>query len=180
MAGISASGKLPAGDGNGLVAIAQQLIDQALGNVPPKVHLCVCLVDCAKVNVNGDTHELTPVARIRRIEVIANDEDVEVLRTLMSRALDQRTGREALPYNLEQEIRGVVDGEAGAQAVADEQAAADPCGGPPINEGAAEQPPLPPGNETPDGDVDVSGWPDDPSSLADPDEPEAPKEDDES
>jgi hypothetical protein len=157
MAEITISGKLPGGDGNGLVAIAQALIDQALGNVPPKIHLAVCLVDCRKVNVDGDTHEVTPVARIRRIEVIGNPEDVEVLRNLMSRALDARTGREALPYNLEKELRGVL-GEA-AEAVRSEQAADDPCGGPPT------QPELPESEDPAHQEVDTSSWPDDLSGL---------------
>ena len=167
MGDISVSGKLPAGDGNGLVAIAQQLINQAMGDSPPKIHLCVALVDAAKVTVNADTHELIPMARIRRIEVIMEPEDVEVLRSLMSRALDQRTGREALPYNLEREIRGVFTDTDPEQITAEQRAADDPTGGPPIGFIApAGQEPLPAGDG--DGEVDTSAWPDDPSGLDQP------------
>lgn len=158
MAEISVSGKLPSGDGNGLVAIAQALIDAALGNSPPRIHIAVALVDCAKLTVNADTHELVPVARIRRIEVINGEEDREVLRRLMSRALDARTGREALPYNLEDELRSIINEGAVAEAQAELSAADDPCGGPPVSGGHIPPP-------APAEDVDTGAWPDDLSGL---------------
>ncbi len=103
------SGKLPAGDGNGLNTITEELVEQAYGRVPPKMHVCICLVDAAYAKVDGDTHETTVTARIRRIEVIRAADDKGVAEGLMRRALDVRTGREALPYDLEQELRGVFD-----------------------------------------------------------------------
>lgn len=96
------SGKLPAGDGNGLIAIAQQLCEE-----PHTRHLAVCIIDCQKVTTNMDTGEVIPTARVRRVEVIAGDEDRKVLERLMRRALDERTGREALPYDLQTEIEGI-------------------------------------------------------------------------
>jgi hypothetical protein len=94
----------PGGDGNGLVAILGDLI-----NDPKKRHVAVVILDCKKITTNSDTSETVPTARVRRIEVITGDEDKKVLERLMRRALDTRTGREALPYDLEEEISGVFD-----------------------------------------------------------------------
>ena len=99
----SLSGNLPKGDGNGLTAIVDELIKD-----PRQMHIVIAIVDCAKVTQNTDTGETIPTARIRRIEV-CKGEDASLAENLMRRALDQRTGREALPYDLEEELRGVVD-----------------------------------------------------------------------
>jgi hypothetical protein len=159
MGEISVSGKLPAGDGNGLVAIYRQLIQQALGEIPPALHVCVALVDCRKLNVDGDTHETVPVARIRRIEVIGRSEDKKVAEDLMRRALDERTGRETLPYDLDEELRRIVDNP-DALAATDEHMQGE------LSEEHAADDGSTTGNE-PQDDVDTSGWPDDPSTLAD-------------
>lgn len=101
-AGIA--GKLPSGDGNGLEAIITDLID-----TPKKMHMAIVILDAKKVTKDADTGEEIPTARIRRIEVLTTDEDRKVCERLMRRALDARTGREALPYDLEAEIQGVFD-----------------------------------------------------------------------
>ena len=98
---VSISGKLPGGDGNGLEEVVSDLIRD-----PRKPHVCICILDSRKVTTDADTGETVPTARIRRIEVIKNPEDMKVAENLMRRALDKRTGREALPYDLEEEIRG--------------------------------------------------------------------------
>lgn len=98
------SGSLPGGDGNGLNNIAIDLIE-----TPHKLHVAICILDCQKITTNTDNGTVTPTARIRRIEVISETDDMKVAEGLMRRALDQRTGREALPYDLEQELRGVFD-----------------------------------------------------------------------
>ena len=98
---VNVSGKLPAGDGNGLEAVISDLIRD-----PKKMHVCICLVDGRKVTIDADTGDTVPTARLRRIEVIADSEDMRLAENLMRRALDRRTGREALPYDLEEEIRG--------------------------------------------------------------------------
>lgn len=97
---VSVSGRLPDGDGNGLTAIVSDLVRD-----PKKLHVCIALVDCRKVTTDADSGEIVPTARLRRIEVILDGEDMKVAENLMRRALDRRTGREALPYDLEQEIR---------------------------------------------------------------------------
>ena len=80
----------------------------------PTDHVVIAIVDCMKITTNADSGEITPTVRIRRIEVVSDKEDRGVAEGLMRRALDQRTGREALPYNLEQELRGIFrDGDTG-------------------------------------------------------------------
>jgi len=97
---VSVSGTLPSGDGNGLSAIVTDLVRE-----PQKVHLAVVLVDCRKVVTDADTGDMIPTVRLRRIEVVEDPEDRKLAENLMRRALDRRTGRQALPYDLEQEIR---------------------------------------------------------------------------
>jgi len=97
---VSVSGTLPSGDGNGLSAIITDLVRE-----PQKVHLAVVLVDCRKVVTDADTGDMIPTVRLRRIEVVEDPEDRKLAENLMRRALDRRTGRQALPYDLEQEIR---------------------------------------------------------------------------
>lgn len=101
---ITMSGTLPAGDGNGLEAILTSMLED-----PHGMHVAICIVDTAKVTRKTDTDETVPTARIRRIEVIQDREDRIVAEKLMRRALDTRCGREALPYLLEEELRGVYD-----------------------------------------------------------------------
>lgn len=97
---VSVSGRLPEGDGNGLSAILSDLVRD-----PKKLHVCICILDGKKVTTDADSGETVPTARIRRIEVLLDEEDMKVAENLMRRSLDRRTGREALPYDLEQEIR---------------------------------------------------------------------------
>jgi hypothetical protein len=96
---ISMSGKLPGGDGNGLTAVESRMIDDS-----NELFVAIAIIDCSKVTINKDTGERTATARARRIEVVLDGEDMRVARRLMMRALDRRTGREALPYSLEEEL----------------------------------------------------------------------------
>jgi hypothetical protein len=93
------SGKLPAGDGNGLVAILSELVRDR-----QQVFAAICLLDGKKVVIDKDTGEKVPTVRVRRIEVVLDGEDMRVARRLMERALSRRTGQETLPYDLEAEI----------------------------------------------------------------------------
>jgi hypothetical protein len=90
---------LPQGDGNGLTAIARALIDQ-----PHDIHVVIALVDCKKITTDNDTGEIEPTARIRRIEVISQD-DREVAAKMLRRALERRTGKTVLPFDLEEDLR---------------------------------------------------------------------------
>jgi hypothetical protein len=101
---------LPGGDANGLVAIARQLIDS-----PHDVHVIIGIVDCKRSSIDHDTGEIVPTARIRRIEVIG-DNDKDLAAKMMRRALEERTGKTVLPFDLEEDLRaafGRVDPDTG-------------------------------------------------------------------
>lgn len=102
---MNISGSLPGGDGNGLEAIYQELKD-----TPKDKHIAVCIVDGKSSKFDADTGEWVVTARIRRIEVIRRPDDKGACETLMRRALDERTGREALPYDIEAELTEVFKG----------------------------------------------------------------------
>lgn len=88
---------LPQGDANGLVAIARNLIDE-----PHSIHVVICLVDCKKITTDNDSGEIVPTARIRRIEAIGS-EDRELAAEMLRRALERRTGKTVLPFDLEED-----------------------------------------------------------------------------
>ena len=90
---------LPKGEGDGLGAVARQLIDD-----PHAVHVVVALIDCKKVTTDNDTGKIEPTARIRRIEVIG-EQDKDLAAKMLRRALERRTG--VLPFDLEEDMRAV-------------------------------------------------------------------------
>lgn len=90
---------LPRGDGNGLDALARDLIDS-----PHDVHVIVALVDCKKITTDNDSGEIEPTARIRRVEVISED-DKDLAAKMLRRALERRTGKTVLPFDLEEDMR---------------------------------------------------------------------------
>jgi hypothetical protein len=90
---------LPGGAANGLTAIARDLIDN-----PHEVHVVVALVDCKKITTDNDSGEIVPTARIRRIEVIGGD-DKDLAAKMIRRALEHRTGKTVLPFDLEEDLR---------------------------------------------------------------------------
>lgn len=105
MSGPSLSGSLPQGDGNGLSAIISDLIRD-----PRKYHVVIGIVDCSKITTKPDSGEVIPTARLRRVEVITAA-DLNVAESLMRRALDKRTGRQQLPFDLEEDIRSAFGDE---------------------------------------------------------------------
>lgn len=101
---------LPKGEGNGLDAIARQLID-----APQEIHVVIALVDCKKVTTDNDTGAIEPTARIRRIEAI-EEADRDIAAKMLRRALERRTGKTVLPFDLEEDLRaafGRVDPDTG-------------------------------------------------------------------
>src|SRR5205085_9504951 len=110
------SSALPAGEGNGLAAIAHALVAE-----PRQVHVVVALLDCSKITENTDSGERQPTARIRRIEVISG-QDEQLAAKMMRRAMEARTGATVLPFDLEEDLRKVfrVDGNTG-EILDDEQ-----------------------------------------------------------
>ena len=104
------AGGLPKGDANGLTALARELIDS-----PQSVHVVVALIDCKKITTDNDTGDVTPTARIRRIEAISEG-DRELAAKMLRRALERRTGKTVLPFDLEEDMRaafGNVDPQTG-------------------------------------------------------------------
>lgn len=101
---------LPNGDGNGLNALARALIDS-----PHDIHVVVALIDCKKTTTDNDTGEVEPTARIRRIEAIG-EQDKDLAAKMLRRALERRTGKTVLPFDLEEDLRaafGRIDPETG-------------------------------------------------------------------
>lgn len=101
---------LPSGDGNGLNALARALIDN-----PQDIHVVVALIDCKKTTTDNDTGTVEPTARIRRIEAIA-EQDKDLAAKMLRRALERRTGKTVLPFDLEEDLRaafGRIDPDTG-------------------------------------------------------------------
>lgn len=95
---------LPKGEGNGLTALARDLIDS-----PHDVQVVIALVDCKKVITDNDDGTIEPVARIRRIEVVTQ-EDKDLAAKMLRRALERRTGKTVLPFDLEEDLRSAFGG----------------------------------------------------------------------
>ena len=94
--------KLPKGEADGLAALSRELIDN-----PQAVHVVVALVDCQKVTTDMDSGDVEPTARIRRIEC---QDDREVVGKILRRAMEKRTGKAVLPFDLEEDMRAVFNG----------------------------------------------------------------------
>ena len=60
------SGKLPAGDGNGLVAIESQLVRD-----DNQVYVAIALIDSKTVTIDKDSGDRVAKVRVRRIEVVS-------------------------------------------------------------------------------------------------------------
>lgn len=90
---------LPKGDGNGLDALARELVD-----APHNVQVVVALIDCKKITTDNDDGTIEPTARIRRIEAIT-ESDKELAAKMLRRALEKRTGKTVLPFDLEEDMR---------------------------------------------------------------------------
>lgn len=101
---VKLASTLPEGESNGLVSLVEHLI-----NSPADLTLCVALVDTKRLTTDMDTGDVVPTARVRRIEPIGDDEDQGVIRRIMSRALERRTGKTVLPYELETSLRDAID-----------------------------------------------------------------------
>lgn len=90
---------LPGGESNGIGALARELIDN-----PTQVHVVIALVDCKKTTVDNDSGDIEPTARIRRIEVVTDDDKARAY-IMLRRALEKRTGKAVLPFDLEEDLR---------------------------------------------------------------------------
>lgn len=97
------AGRLPQGDANGMDSLARQLIDD-----PHEVHVLVVLVDCKKTTTDNDTGDVEATARIRRIEPILDD-DKDLAAKMLRRAMELRTGKVVLPFDMEEDMRALFE-----------------------------------------------------------------------
>jgi hypothetical protein len=95
----SLSASLPKGEANGLANYARLLADY-----PKKLRVVVALIDCADTDTKHDRDIVVAKARIRRIELITNEDDAKVMERIIQRAVEQRTGATMLPFELEDEV----------------------------------------------------------------------------
>lgn len=89
------STQLPGESGAGLHQLAEELIAD-----PHKVHVVIALIDCKETKTDQDSGEITPTARIRRLEVV-DAQDRSVVQRMMARAAEVRSGQTMLPFDLE-------------------------------------------------------------------------------
>lgn len=89
---------LPPNDRSGLRAIAPDLARRPHDLIP-----VIAYIDCETTTIHEDTGDRSHTARIRRIEPIP-PKDRAAARRLMTRAIQQRTGRTELPADVQQEI----------------------------------------------------------------------------
>ena len=95
---------LPDGPANGLAAIAADLVAH-----PQRVRVVIALVDTLKITKKVDDGTEVPTVRVRRVEVITDDSDAALLRRLLLREFERRTGQAVLPFDLETDVRSVFD-----------------------------------------------------------------------
>lgn len=98
------AGTLPAGDANGLAAIADQLVEH-----PALPRVVVAIVDVKSVRTDVDDGTRAATVRVRRVEVITDTADQEQLRRLLMREFERRTGQAVLPFELESDVRRAFD-----------------------------------------------------------------------
>ena len=95
---VKLAAALPAGEANGLGAIVGDLTRDPYG-----LRVIIALVDCSEIITKTDTGELIPKIRIRRVEALLT-KDRATGRQMMTRALENRTGREALPIEITEDF----------------------------------------------------------------------------
>lgn len=102
---VKLSSKLPGEEEiNGVDATVEDLIAH-----PDRIRIGVVYYDAAKVVHDVDAGTDVPTIRVRRLEPVGfvNDAPAE-LRAIVDRAVEQRTGRKALPF---EQIEVVEQGE---------------------------------------------------------------------
>lgn len=90
--------KLPSGDANGLDDLAAQLVRE-----PNRKRVLLAVVDCSRIVEDADTGDREPVVRFRRVELLTPT-DAPQGEQLLRRALERRTGRTTLPFEVEDEL----------------------------------------------------------------------------
>ena len=90
---------LPKGDSNGLSHIVSDLIKD-----PKQYRIGIFVFDSKETTTDNDTGDVSPVLRIRRAEVILAA-DMSIAENLVRRSIAERTGGEALPFEMEEDLK---------------------------------------------------------------------------
>lgn len=100
---VKLSSKLPGDfETNGLDAQAGDLVDN-----PSDLRLGVVWYDVAKVTVDTDTSDHIPTVRVRRFEPLGAADDVtQAIRDAVQEAVQQRTGRTPIPFDVAEVVEG--------------------------------------------------------------------------
>ena len=102
---VKLNGALPADDRNGLAAHGEELV-----NASEEIRVVIMLVSTKTLKTSVDTGDVTAELRVRRAEMVPND-DLRTARQLFRRAHEHRTGRVALPFDVEEEINSAFKSE---------------------------------------------------------------------
>jgi hypothetical protein len=89
---------LPKGTANGVGPIVAELCRN-----PENLQVVIAIVDCKAVTTDTDTGDVIPTMRIRRIEAVTGT-DKGPVRRILRRAMERRTGRVELPFEIEQDL----------------------------------------------------------------------------
>jgi hypothetical protein len=101
------SGRLPDGDKNGLADVVPKMIDD-----PSAVHLAVVTIGVTKLVTDVQDEATLPTIRLLSIEPVPEGGDAEMVRRLIRRRFEARTGKAELPLEMELALEGIgVDGE---------------------------------------------------------------------
>ena len=90
--------RLPQGEANGLDDLSAKLVSD-----PQRKRVLIAVVDCSRVILDPDTGDREPVVRFRRVELLGA-QDAAQGETLMRRAMERRSGRTTLPFEVEDEL----------------------------------------------------------------------------
>lgn len=105
---VKLASKMPADfETNGLDATVDDLL-----NNPTELRAGFVLYDVAKENVDIDTDTRVPVVRVRRFEPLGKADDISAaLRDAYTKAVEDRTGRKALPLDIVEVVdQGTLEG----------------------------------------------------------------------
>jgi hypothetical protein len=112
-------GKLPTGDGNGLNAIAGDLVKD-----PRRLRVAVIIFDVEDIDEKVRKDYTAARVCIRRVEVVRDSGDGAAMQRILMREFERRTGQTTLPFELEQEVEAAFAGlDTDEVAVAEREAA---------------------------------------------------------
>jgi hypothetical protein len=104
---LKLAGTLPADENrNGLDEIAADVVKN-----PNELRALIVLVDCKQILTQADTGDRIATLRIRRVEPIGA-KDADAAMRLYRKVFQHRTGQNALPIDIDEEVDAAFGGEA--------------------------------------------------------------------